>query len=216
VRTYMTLVQEELELEEQQQHPERMSRYLGTVGEEIYRIAAIVHRMRGFYRPAREGLQPTYLHAVLEGVLELASKQLQHSQVTVERVWADYLPEIQANPDHLKQVFLNLVLNAIDAMPTGGTLYISTALDQMQVSDDQQWLPAVRIEFSDTGEGMPSEVLSCLFEPFFTTKEGGTGLGLSISYGIIKAHNGQITVQSHTGMGTTFTILLPVEQPPSN
>jgi two-component system NtrC family sensor kinase len=169
--------------------------------------------MRDFYRPAREGLQPTYLHAVLESVLELTSKQLQHSQVTVERVWADYIPEIQANPDHLKQVFLNLVLNAVDAMPTGGTLYISTGLDQIQRGEDQQSLPAVRVEFSDTGEGIPSEVVSRLFEPFFTTKEGGTGLGLSISYGIIQAHNGQITVESHTGMGTTFTILLPVEQP---
>jgi two-component system NtrC family sensor kinase len=184
------------------------------VGDEIERIATIVRRMRDFYRPAREGLQPTHLDAVLESVLELTSKQLQHSQVTVERMWADYIPEIQTNPDHLKQVFLNLILNAVDAMPTGGTLYISTDLDQVQGGDDQQSAPAVRIEFSDTGEGMPPEVVSRLFEPFFTTKESGTGLGLSVSYGIIQAHNGQITVESHPGMGTIFTILLPVEQPP--
>jgi two-component system NtrC family sensor kinase len=175
--------------------------------------------MRDFYRPAREGLQPTYLHALLENVLELTNKQLQHSNVTVERAWADYLPEIQANPDHLKQVFLNLVLNGIDAMPEGGTLHISIALDQIQThalpptSEGPGRAPAVRIESSDTGKGIPPGVLARLFEPFYTTKERGTGLGLSISYGIIQSHHGQITVESHVGLGTTFTILLPVEQP---
>jgi two-component system NtrC family sensor kinase len=210
MQTYLTLAQEELGSD---QRPEEMNRYLGTVGNEIERIAAIVRRMRDFYRPAREELQPTYLHAVLESVLELTSKQLQHSNVTVQRTWTDYLPEIQANPDHLKQVFLNLVLNSIDAMRAGGVLRISTAMDRMLVSNNQQPLPAVRIEFSDTGEGIPPEVLPRLFEPFFTTKERGSGLGLSVSYGIIQAHNGQIKVESHTGLGTTFTILLPVEQP---
>jgi PAS domain S-box-containing protein len=213
VQNYLTLAQEELE--EEQQHPAPLTRYLGTVGKEIERIATIVRHMRDFYRPAREGLQPTYLHAVLESVLALTNKQLQHSHVVVERIWADHLPAIDANPDHLKQVFLNLVLNAIDAMPTGGTLHISTRVDQMLVGAGQQPLPAVRIEFSDTGEGMPPEVLSRLFEPFFTTKEGGTGLGLSISYGIIQAHGGQVTVESHAEMGTTFIILLPVIQQPA-
>jgi two-component system NtrC family sensor kinase len=209
MQTYLTLAQEELIAD---QSPEKLNRYLGTVGEEIERIAAIVHRMRDFYRPAREELQPIYLHAVLESVLELTSKQLQHSNVTIQRAWADYIPELQANPDHLKQVFLNLVLNGIDAMATGGTLYISTAVDQIQLSNDQKPLPAARVEFSDTGEGISPEILPHIFEPFFTTKERGSGLGLSISYGIIQAHNGQITVESHVGLGTTFTILLPVEQ----
>jgi signal transduction histidine kinase len=208
VHTYLTLAEEELD---DQQRRETLSRYLTTVMGEIERISVIVRRMRDFYRPAREGLQPTHLHTVLESVLELTNKQLQHSHVIIERSWIDGLPEIQANPDHLKQVFLNLVLNAIDAMPRGGTLYVSTALTQMQMGDERIAQPAVRVEFSDTGEGMPSEVLSHLFEPFFTTKERGTGLGLSISYQIIQAHNGQIWVESHPGLGTTFTILLPTE-----
>ncbi|MCP4542265.1 MAG: GAF domain-containing protein [Chloroflexi bacterium] len=210
MQTYLILAQEEFDSD---QRPEKVTRYLGTVGDEIERIAAIVRRMRDFYLPARKELQPIYLHAVLESVLELTNKQLQHSNITVERAWVDYLPEIQANPDHLKQVFLNLMLNGIDAMATGGTLYISTAVDQIQLGSDQKPLPAVRAEFSDTGEGIPPEVLPHIFEPFFTTKERGSGLGLSISYGIIQAHNGQITVESHIGLGTTFAILLPVEQP---
>jgi two-component system NtrC family sensor kinase len=127
----------------------------------------------------------------------------------VERAWAAGLPSLQANPDHLKQVFLNLVLNAVDAMPHGGRLHISTALDAMPTGRPPR--PAVRLEFGDTGEGMSAETLSHLFEPFFTTKEGGSGLGLSVSHGVIQAHAGQITVTSQVGQGTTFTILLPLE-----
>jgi len=86
-------------------------------------------------------------------------------------------------------------------------LRITTAADRLRS------LPAVRVEFSDTGAGMSPEVLAHLFEPFFMTKERGTGLGLSVSYDIIQAHNGQITVNSQPGVGTTYTILLPVDQP---
>jgi two-component system NtrC family sensor kinase len=209
VQTYLTLAQEQLA----QDPTGALGRYLSTVNEEIERIATIVRRMRDFYRPASDGMRATHLQAILESVLALTNKQLQHSHITVECAWSDDLPEIEANPDHLKQVFLNLVLNAIDAMSTGGTLQITTGLDQVQDGAGQEPLLAARIEFSDTGKGMPPEALSRLFEPFFTTKDGGTGLGLSISYGIIQAHGGQITVESHAEMGTTFTILLPVSQP---
>ncbi len=206
VQGCLALAKEELD---GRQRREKMDRYLNVAGSEIERIAAIVRRMRDFYRPAREVLQPTDLCGVLESVLELTNKQLQHSDVTVEREWAGELPVIQANPDHLKQVFLNLVINAIDAMLEGGTLRISTALEKPGFSEKTRFL---RIEFSDTGEGMPAEVLSHLFEPFFTTKEHGSGLGLSISYGIIQSHGGEITATSQVGAGTTFTILLPVER----
>jgi two-component system, NtrC family, sensor kinase len=133
-------------------------------------------------------------------VLELSGKELQHSYVNIERIWDPAIPLIIANPDHLKQVFLNLVINAIDAMPQGGDLSIRTIFDQDNVS----------IEFTDTGIGMPPEIQARLFEPFFTTKTQGSGLGLSISYGIIQEHDGQILVQSEVGKGTTFTITLPI------
>jgi GAF domain-containing protein/CheY-like chemotaxis protein len=208
VQGCLTLVEEELD---EQQRRETLDRYLSVAGSEIERISTILRRMRDFYRPAREGLRSTDLHAVLESVLELTNKQLQHSDVTVERDWVEELPVIQTNPDHLKQVFLNLVINAIDAMPTGGRLHISTALGQIQVGSGQQPRPAVCVEFTDTGEGMSPDTQSRIFEPFFTTKESGTGLGLSISYGIIQSYNGEITVASRAGEGTTFTIRLPVE-----
>jgi signal transduction histidine kinase len=149
---------------------------------------------------------------VLSGVLELSGKQLQHAGIVVQSEWDDKLPLVQVNPDHLKQVFLNLVLNAVDAMPAGGTLQVRTILDQLQTQAGPQ--PAVRIEFSDTGEGIPAEALPHIFEPFFTVKKHGVGLGLAISYGIIQAHKGQIQVSSREGHGSTFTILLPVDMPP--
>jgi len=192
---------------------EKLQRYLDIVETETERIAAIVRRVRDFYRPARQEMRLTDVHSVLNSVLELAGKQLQNNNVTVEREWMEALPTIQANPDHLKQVFLNLTLNAADAMAKrGGTLHVRTAMDQVQGAESQS-LPAARIEISDTGEGMSPEVLANLFEPFFTTRASGTGLGLAISYEIIQAHNGQITATSQLGVGTTFVILLPVRQP---
>ncbi len=199
-------------------HLDKVRRYLSITHREIDRIAVIVHRMRDFYHPSHEGMQPTDVHVVLDAILELTGKQLQHSRIVVERDWGD-VPLIQANPDYLRQVFLNLVLNAVDAMAPGesdakpgGVLRVRTMPDWMKKYGDQP-APAVRIEFTDTGAGMPPEALAHLFDPFFTTKRGGGGLGLSISYGIVEAHGGQITAASRPGEGTTFTVMLPVEQP---
>ena len=206
----LTLTMEELEEDEPEQ--ETLDLYLGIVKSELNRVATIVQNMRDFYRPAREGMDLIDVHTVLESVLQLTGKQMQRSQVVSETVWAAQLPKVEANPSHLRQVFLNLVLNAIDAMPEGGTLHVETrvALTNSQLGVEPT---AVQITFSDTGEGMSQEVASQLFEPFFTTKEQGSGLGLSISYGIIEAHNGEISVSSQEGQGTTFTLLLPVKQP---
>lgn len=193
----LTLADEEMDFE---MRPEKLRRYLDVAEGEIERIATIVRRVRDFYRPASEEKHPTDLHAALESVLELTRKQLQHSDVQVEREWCTAMPELLANADHLKQVFLNLILNAIDAMPEGGVLRLRTAVEGAEV----------RITFTDTGVGIPPEVFDRLFEPFYTTKTQGSGLGLSISYGIIESHNGQILVESQPGVGTTFTLVLPV------
>jgi PAS domain S-box-containing protein len=210
VQGYLEMAREKLD---GGQNRERIERYLGIAEAEIERITNIVRRMHEFYRQERAGLQDVDLRAVLKSVLDLSRKQLQHSEITVEREWDPGLPAIQANADQLKQVFLNMVINSIDAMPDGGTLRIRAALDRVRGRGDQRSWSAVRVEFVDTGVGMPPEVRARLFEPFFTTKEGGTGLGLSISYGIIESHGGDITVTSQVGVGTTFTILLPVRQP---
>jgi PAS domain S-box-containing protein len=207
VQSCLTLAEEELD---GVQRVDKMRRYLNVAETEIERIAAIVRRMRDFYRPAHTGMQPTDIQAVLQSVLELTAKQLQHSRVIAQLDCAADLPRIPANADYLKQVFLNLLLNAIDAMPDGGTLTLRTRLDSLPPSGDRPPRPAVRIEFSDTGMGMPPDVLSRLFEPFFTTKENGSGLGLSVSYGIIQSHRGQIDVVSQVNAGSTFSLLLPI------
>jgi two-component system NtrC family sensor kinase len=185
------------------------------VGEEIDRISDIVKRMRDFYRPARDTFQPTDVHRVLDSVISLVGTQLHHGRITVERVLHDHLPLVKANPDHLKQVFLNLILNAADAMPQGGTLQITTDIAPIRYQNSrtlevESERPAVRITFRDTGEGITTQAFEHLFEPFFTTKPHGSGLGLSVSYNIIEAHNGQIRVENLVEGGTTFTVLLPV------
>jgi signal transduction histidine kinase len=231
IQNALTLVEEELaDLE----CPEKIHLYIGIAKSEFERIAAIVRRMRDFYRRssprqqtlssdsvsvdsfyrlASKELQVVDLHTILDNVLQLAHKQLQHGGVKVKRAWADHPLMIQGSPDHLQQVFLNLTLNAFDAMAAqgGGTLAVRTMLDQAELSEDQP-KPVARVEFSDTGPGMSPEVLSRIFEPLFTTKEHGSGFGLFTSYKIIEAHRGQITVKSEVGVGATFTILLPAEQ----
>jgi two-component system NtrC family sensor kinase len=178
---------------------------------EIRRIADIVRRLREFYQPAHEDLRATHLQSILEDLLVLVRKQLQDSGISVELVWGQ-LPELYTNPDLLKQVFLNLVLNAIDAMPGGGTLRVRTALEQATLRNSPQPTPVARVEFSDTGAGIPPELLSRVFEPFFTTKEHGSGLGLSISYEIVASLGGEIAATSEVGKGTTFAVLLPMHE----
>ncbi len=179
---------------------------------EVERVAGIVGRMREFYRPGQAGFQRVDLHSVLDEVLALSRKKLQHTHVKVEREWALDVPQVQVNVDQLKQVFLNLILNAVDAMPDGGTLRIASVLDYFEASEGGEEIPAVRVDFSDTGEGIPEDVLPHIFEPFFTTKSTGTGLGLSISHSIVDAHGGTLTAASHSGLGTTFVLKLPVAQ----
>lgn len=212
IQTYVTLAKEDIHNLKQTNEAQS---YLEIVEGEIERISNIVQRMRGSYRSPDEEMRLIDIHAILKSVLTLAGKQLQQSDVTVEREWAAELPPLTANADQLKQVFLNLLLNAVDSMPSGGVLYVRTTLSLI-LKDSAQSQPAVQIEFKDTGKGIPPEILSLLFEPFFTTKPNGTGLGLSISYSIIEAHYGHLSVESEVGEGTIFTILLPITGAPSS
>ncbi|MCX8011318.1 MAG: ATP-binding protein, partial [Ignavibacteria bacterium] len=111
--------------------------------------------------------------------------------------------EIYVDSDQIQQVFINLIINASEAMPRGGTLNIKTEFVEQG--------KFIKVTFTDTGSGIPEHIKERIFDPFFTTKENGTGLGLSISYGIIEQHHGQINLESKIGEGTTFEILLPIE-----
>jgi len=201
-----------------------MRRYLQVASTEIGHIADIISRARAFYRPDTGSPRLTDVRAVLESVLNLSNRQLQRSAVVVECDWGADLPRILASPGQLRQVFLNLVLNAVDAMPEGGTLGVRMSPHPPQVDRADSPVTHIRVDVSDTGEGIPQEVQDHLFEPFLTTKEDGTGLGLFITYGVVRAHRGEITATSLPGQGTTFSILLPTapsaeaegaRQPPS-
>lgn len=168
---------------------------------ELGRIARIITRMRDFYRPAHGELEPTDINALLSETVELVQTHLRHGHVAVELHLDPHLPLLTAHGDQIRQVFLNLMLNACDAMPSGGTLRARTAL---QPSEE------VEISIADTGVGIAPEHQVHLFEPFYTTKPHGTGLGLTISAHIITQHGGRIAVDSAVGVGTTFIITLPI------
>ena len=177
----------------------RDSQYLSVAREQLARIAGIIDRMRNFSRPDRGEMAPTNLNEMLEGTLSLVAVNTRHTATRVVFTADPNLPDVTCNGDQLRQVFLNLVLNACDAMPKGGTLTIRTVAG-----------PTVAlVEVQDTGVGIPADIRGRLFEPFFTNKAQGTGLGLSISAHIVTQHGGQIEVESEEGKGSTFRIALP-------
>jgi two-component system NtrC family sensor kinase len=184
-------------------------RDLEVASNEVQRIAVIVQRLRDFYRPTRPGLQATDVAQTIANVLALAAKQLQNSGITVEQAAPIEPFVINTNADQLKQVILNLVLNAIDAMSHGGVLRVATTLETRQLADRPQL--TARLDFTDTGDGILPENLIRIFEPFFTTKDTGSGLGLSVSYELVKALGGDLGVISQVGVGSTFTVYLPLE-----
>ncbi len=169
--------------------------------QEINRIAGIVRRLLKFAKPGMEDIQSVQINQVIEELLALLRGQLFRRKIEVEADLSENLPEVSVSTDQMRQVLLNLVKNAEDAMPEGGKLSIRSRYRKGQVE----------IEIADTGCGIPPEDIKNIFEPFYTTKGvKGTGLGLSVSYGIVKNYNGEIRVESEQGGGTTFTIQLPV------
>jgi signal transduction histidine kinase len=171
---------------------------------EANRMAGLISRLRETYRPtASEEFQFASVNVLIEDVQKLLSTHLRRSNVTLDFIPQENLPEIKLIQDQIKQVFLNICLNAVESMPKGGNLRIST-----HQSPDQR---SVVINFEDTGPGIPSDVLPYIFDPFVTTKEGGTGLGLAITYDIVRRHGGRIDVETKSGGGTTFRVSLPAE-----
>lgn len=187
-------------------------KFLEIASKETERVSNIIRQMLGFYRPAVAKAQ-TDVNRVLSEAITLVDRHMRQQHVRVKTDLEDRLPAIPASADQLKQVFLNLLLNARDAMPSGGTVQISTRLGRESDTEflmDGRW---VLVQFQDGGVGIPDEHLKRIFEPFFSTKseQRGTGLGLWVSLGIVQQHGGQMKVRSRPGRGTTFTIALPTE-----
>ena len=178
------------------------TKVLEKIERQTFRAAKIVNGLLNLARPAQVESGPCDINAVMNDVLALLEHQLRTARIQVRREFASPAPIVLGMEYKLQQVFLNLFLNARDAMPKGGWLAISTRAAGADAV----------VEVSDTGSGIPAEHLSRIYDPFFTTKAigKGTGLGLSITYGIVQEHNGSITCDSHVGQGTRFTLRLPL------
>jgi signal transduction histidine kinase len=174
---------------------------------ETKRARNVVRRLLDFARQTESVRTRSDINEIVADVLSLTNHLLRTGGITVYPDYAEHLPWVSVDRNQIKQVLLNLIHNAMHAMPAGGNLYLSTAFQRNDQRD------GVTIMIRDTGVGIAPEHIPRLFEPFFTTRshEGGTGLGLSVSYGIILNHGGRIDVQSSLGEGSTFTIWLPVE-----
>lgn len=190
-------------------HPERERRAKGLsiIIDQIERIRRIIEQLLGYARVHPPQIAPTPLPQVLSNVLSLLDHELKQRNIQVELKVPEGLPDLAADPHLLQQVFVNLLLNALDAMPEGGHVRIAALVKN-------GWM---EMSVEDTGCGIPPEDLPRIFDPFFTTKKTGegTGLGLSVVYGIVRDHGGRIEVKSEVGVGTTFVISLPVYIQPS-
>jgi two-component system NtrC family sensor kinase len=175
---------------------------LAIVREEVSRIAEMVQRLLDFQRPALGQRSQHDVSRLLDDVLVLADKQLQQHDISVVRQDGPDLNGVLVAGNQIKQVFLNLILNAVEAMPGGGQLHVRT----------QQHNGTVSVTFSDTGVGLSPEVEGQLFEPFFTTKTRGSGLGLAISHEIVVKHGGRLEASGGPDRGATFTVNIPVDR----
>lgn len=170
---------------------------------EATRCKRIVQGLLDFARQREPEKSPTDINKVIEDSLSLVENQASFQNIEIIKELKPDLPKIMVDVNQIQQVFMNIILNAAEAMPQGGYLTIST-----QVVNG-----FIEIKFIDTGCGIPQENIGRLFDPFFTTKEAGkgTGLGLAVSHGIVTKHQGRIEVESQVGKGATFTVKLPIQ-----
>jgi len=180
---------------------------LELIATESRRCGDLIKNLLTLSRTAPMNVQSVDLNAVIDRCLLLVRHQLDLVGIELQLNLATDLPFVPCDPAQIEQVFIALIMNAIDAMPRGGTLLLE---DRLTSADGE---PEVEIRVRDDGAGIAPDVLPHVFEPFMTTKESGTGLGLAIARGIMERHKGRIEVQSELGRGTTFTVTLPCQSP---
>lgn len=201
-----------------------LKKYAEIISEEVRRMDTIVNDVLEYSRPDRVHKTPVDVHQVLEETLSFLGEKLEKGGVAVERSYFEGLPPVAMDVPKIRQVVLNLVLNALQAMPRGGKLTLKTQVIEGLLPDavgtesqdalfERVFLQqkVLSIQVGDTGCGIPKENLGKLFHPFFTTKTTGTGLGLSICHKIVHSHGGSLDVDSEVGKGSVFIVRLPME-----
>jgi len=200
IKTFTQLLPERLEDEEFRNH------FLNIASGEVDRISSLIDELLEFARPSDPRLEFENVNGVLDGMVLLVSTESKKKNVKVTRSYGDDLPLVKVDREQIKQVFLNILLNAIEATPENGRISIGTRSFVKPGGESY-----VQVEFTDSGKGIPKECLEEIFNPFFTTKAKGSGLGLSISHQIVQDHNGYIVVESQLNKGTSFFVNLPVK-----
>jgi len=187
------------------------SKILEKITSQTFRASEIVNSLLSFSRTADRELREIDLNETIKTTLALVEPQMRAAHVRVVTEFDPAAAAIRGNASKLQQVFLNLFLNARDAMREGGRLTVRTSLAEAPNGE-----PLARVEVSDNGPGIDPDHLGRIFDPFFTTKgpKQGTGLGLAVTYGIVQEHLGNITVESSPGRGATFHVDLPVARKP--
>ena len=175
--------------------------FVKIIKEEIARLNAIVESFLKFARPPKPSLQQTSMNELIESILLLTNKQAQKGNIEIlKKLDPDLAPALM-DPNQIRQVIMNIILNGMESMPEGGTLTIKSGNDNNR---------SIVVEISDTGTGISNEGLDHIFDPFFTTKSQGTGLGLAISYQLVQNHGGMIQASKNEASGLTFRIELPM------
>jgi two-component system NtrC family sensor kinase len=181
---------------------DKRARYVEIASREVERVVRLVQRMLDFYRPSGQERVLVSVNDLLDDTLALASKQLERCGVEVVKELGSHLPPVEVVAGYLRQVFINLLLYHVDAMPDGGRLTVKTSLEQPG--------DCLVISLSGTGEAIAADDLPYVFEPFYSGKGSSAGPYLAVSYSIVQQHNGSMEVSSKAGHGTTFTVRLPV------
>jgi signal transduction histidine kinase len=202
IRNPLTAIRSSLQYLESKQTDETTKRLVSSALLETARINEIVSALMAFSRPTEIVRERLELLPTLEESIDMITFQARTQNVAVRRLFPEGSLSVLGDKSQLKQLFLNLFLNAIQAMPAGGTLTVEALRKDG---------PKAVVTVADTGEGIPEENLDRVFDPFFTTKKSGTGLGLSICYNIVKSHGGEIEVKSRVGQGATILVSLPLE-----
>jgi two-component system NtrC family sensor kinase len=185
--------------------------FQGLALKEVDRICGLITDLLSFARPSKPNVAPENVNDVVDNIARILESQAKEKNVEIARDFGANLPKVWIDREQMKQVFMNLILNAIQAMKEGGAIAISTrAVTRNEAQPSGEF---VQIEIKDTGVGIPEENLQHIFDPFFTSKDEGSGLGLAVSHQIVQEHGGFVTVESTIGKGTFFFVHVPVGKP---